>query len=583
MRLHLRVPAFSEFLPGVLFMIRYCQLICLAAVTMTANHSVVHANAPNDNGDDWLLAHVHVGHRTQDVARIEEQLMRLFLNTDVDGGGVSEKDYELADQVQAARKRSTKTSKMLAWDLNGDQSVSRAELDIVLGHKARQPIRANGMALLPSDAQIKKMQRELISKALKQDLNADGQITIDEMGQEPKGMRVRSAIARNARNRVPLTLDSNGDRVVTLDEFKTAVARVIGQIDQDSNGEISADEAAKVKARIQSAKRAIREEQRERAAQARARSMAKKCNLPKPSSEAHVILLGAYEGKALSAVSLGGDDEVVTAASVEIEAGTNPLYVVATSYAAMIWNVTGNASRVEKFVVTSHKQGSGKKTPRAGVAGLSKDRVAVMADTACLTSFHNPRKTKTRTITNTLAGLIGTAPDQVLGDYGISRVALPSGTFAPKASFPNARLLPMTGPSAAVWRSMRRFNPAGLADIDPEAVVSALPARHYQTLPQQAGLAQLVEDGALELSGSSRARVVNGIEIVGEGRIVGGNVKRAYRVPRGYRIAKKMRFPAGLSGAHSVKFILGKGVPFPDGDPGHSRVVDEETGKRVFR
>lgn len=37
-------------------------------------------------------------------------------------------------------------------------------------------------------------------------------------------------------------------------------------------------------------------------------------------------------------------------------------------------------------------------------------------------------------------------------------------------------------------------------------------------------------------------------------------------------------FAAGLAGADAVTFILGKGIPMPAGDPGHSAVLDAETG-----
>jgi hypothetical protein len=44
-------------------------------------------------------------------------------------------------------------------------------------------------------------------------------------------------------------------------------------------------------------------------------------------------------------------------------------------------------------------------------------------------------------------------------------------------------------------------------------------------------------------------------------------------------VRKKIRFPAGLYGAHSVTFLIMKGTPYPDGDPGHSCVMVEETGE----
>jgi hypothetical protein len=90
--------------------------------------------------------------------------------------------------------------------------------------------------------------------------------------------------------------------------------------------------------------------------------------------------------------------------------------------------------------------------------------------------------------------------------------------------------------------------------IDPRDAVSSQPAEAYEVLPQQAGLLQLVNSGALSVNRSGD-----------------------------FLIHKKIRFPGGLHGAHSVKFLLLKGVPVPDGDPGHSDVMSEETGRSLTR
>ena len=82
------------------------------------------------------------------------------------------------------------------------------------------------------------------------------------------------------------------------------------------------------------------------------------------------------------------------------------------------------------------------------------------------------------------------------------------------------------------------YSPGGLVEIDPKAVVSSLPAQTYEVFPQEAGLVQLLESGALK---QNRA---------GE-----------------YVVQKKTRLPAGLAGAHSVKFLLLRGTPLPDGTP----------------
>jgi hypothetical protein len=48
-------------------------------------------------------------------------------------------------------------------------------------------------------------------------------------------------------------------------------------------------------------------------------------------------------------------------------------------------------------------------------------------------------------------------------------------------------------------------------------------------------------------------------------------------VYNGFVVLKKFTYPAGLYGAHSVIFFIEKGVPKPDGNPGHSVVYDFNT------
>jgi hypothetical protein len=94
-----------------------------------------------------------------------------------------------------------------------------------------------------------------------------------------------------------------------------------------------------------------------------------------------------------------------------------------------------------------------------------------------------------------------------------------------------------------------RFYPGGVVEIDPASVVASRPVERYVVLPNQPGLLQLVQSGALE------------------------------RNNRGdFLIKRQIRFPAELHGAHSARFLLLRGVPMPEGSPGHSCVILEETG-----
>jgi hypothetical protein len=96
---------------------------------------------------------------------------------------------------------------------------------------------------------------------------------------------------------------------------------------------------------------------------------------------------------------------------------------------------------------------------------------------------------------------------------------------------------------------MTRFFPGGVTEIDPKTVVASVPALPYEVLPSQAGLVQLLATGALTQNSEGE-----------------------------YVVRQKIRFPAGLYGGHSATFLVMKGAPYPEGDPGHSCVVVEETG-----
>ena len=57
----------------------------------------------------------------------------------------------------------------------------------------------------------------------------------------------------------------------------------------------------------------------------------------------------------------------------------------------------------------------------------------------------------------------------------------------------------------------------------------------------------------------------------------GKPVPRAPTFYSGYVVQKAFTFPAGLYGAHSSTFFVPKGVPTPQGNPGHSTVFDFNT------
>jgi hypothetical protein len=105
--------------------------------------------------------------------------------------------------------------------------------------------------------------------------------------------------------------------------------------------------------------------------------------------------------------------------------------------------------------------------------------------------------------------------------------------------------------TALLESGMLHFNPTGLLDVNVRDVVSEVAVARYAVLPQEAGLMQLSYEGKLE------------------------------RIKGGWKVLSQTRFPAGLAGAHGTTFIVPKGVPLPEGSPGHSCVFLEDTAKTL--
>ena len=288
------------------------------------------------------------------------------------------------------------------------------------------------------------------------------------------------------------------------------------------------------------------------------------CSLPTAPGDAHLIAYGTYEGDAIASAVIGGPDQETHLIDVTIERGSQPLYLLLTSYDGMVWRIGGATHRVRHVVVSAYaawqpgqpgrsdqvQSGSpedGEWTQAAapvsasGVIGIPRHKVTI-ASRDCPRFFHEQSAAEAA-LAPALSS-IGRNPDAVFTSYSASRIDLPSGRIgsAKRGSAP----LP-AGFDLRMWNEASRFWPGGLVRIAPEEVVAAAPVATYQVLPSQMGLAQLIGAGAIQPLGDDRFRVVRPIP----------------------------HLPPGMAGAHSATLVLAGGVPRPPGDPGHSCIVEE--------
>jgi hypothetical protein len=156
----------------------------------------------------------------------------------------------------------------------------------------------------------------------------------------------------------------------------------------------------------------------------------------------------------------------------------------------------------------------------------------------CLHYFHDKSSPEGADAIAFVTRALGRAPDVVAGKYAVSGFGVPGGEILDAPFGTNSGGL--AGPGTVVA-------------IDAASVVASQKANAFDVLSGVAGLRQLLREGALVRIGD-----------------------------REYRVTRKIRFPAGLYGASLAKFWIPKGVPVPDGDPGHSCVMSEETCKPLF-
>jgi len=422
----------------------------------------------------------------------------------------------LATQGDVAAKTAV-LSQFAKLDLNQDGTVSKAEIEELRARPDGNVTLAMSGALLLADA------------------DKDGNITLLEAY-----MRAKPA-QPGARGNLSDYLALGDGSKVTAQQVMEQAMTLFRSIDMDGNTTLSRDEIVNVAARIPAdVRRNIVSQQSNNTAP---------CEFPRPSVAAETVLLGTYEGDAMANVHVGNPYDETTTSNITIQPGKTPLYIVATSYEAQIWVLSGAVERVEKLVIAAPRGGA-----RSGVVGLARDRVsfAGKAGQACMNYFYKSGTRETAQARKAFEARLGSDVDHVGGIYSLSSVSLPDMTFKDLAPSASSRTAPGDF-EAESWRSGLQFTPRGLVRFDPTSVVASEPARPYEVLPQEFGLSQLVGSGHLERHGSAMFRIVRPIA----------------------------QFPAGLAGAHAVQFALADGVPMPAGDPGHSCVTSEGANEAI--
>jgi Ca2+-binding EF-hand superfamily protein len=534
--------------------VRSILALASAIVSMAASPAWPQQPQAAPAAQQLLLQRIPVG---TVLDRYLESLRNDFFVVDADTDGqITQRDIDLHTVMEDIQVRTNAVRTVMRYDLDGDSFVTEDEirrgmsydLRVQFGLAAFNKLNKPQLPGAGPDAAAKQIDH-MVGAIVALDANNDGKVSMAEAAKfGAPGNRVRGASGQAERARQLLAIDRASKGALTLAEYQAAGESLFRQIDADKDGVVSQQELSDYRTRA------------ERVG----------CEMPAASEKAKVIMLSSYETEALSSVTLGSQDNVVHAGRVVVEPGSEPLYVVIASYSPTIWQFSGAVERIERLIMTSSRTGpnSGDVNQRSlvGATGIVPERVHFFGKLNCLTYFNEtPSGASLQTIAAIRSGA-GKAPEMVAAKYSVASFKVPSGAIESvreqrkgpliiektqgtlKVIGDASNVIVQAGPSRAK-DEMYRFSPGGVTEIDPKTVVGSAPATSYEVLPQQAGLVQLLASGALKQNS------------LGE-----------------YVVREKIRFPAGLYGAHSVTFLVMNGAPYPDGDPGHSCVITEENG-----
>lgn len=526
------------------------------------------------------------------AAQYAETLRTEFFQLDANADGtLNQSDIDLHDSIEAIQFRFNSASSVMRFDLDGNGSVTEDEIRAVMRYNSRGMLGA--AATNPNNAQsfaeAYRQAETTVQALMASDADKDGKVTYAEAVNAPRqSPRPNRDNTSSGRTQQALTLDATSSGALTLNDFVVAGEALYRKLDSNGDGTVSQQElvdfwrapASPDASQLAQAKEAVlarvpqqngtRRQPIETANLRQGNAGPAGCAMPPPSAKAKLLLLSAYQTEALSSTTLGSQDAVVHAGRIVVEAGEEPLYVVIPTYSAVIWQFSGAVERIERLVmsstVTGTPGGDGNAPSLVGATGLAADRVSFVSRLGCFEYFSEVPSSQSVRTAAAIRQALGRQPDVVASTYSLLGFSVPSGKTE---SVRNARergrtltiekaagtlriegdlnnVIVRSKPSR-VRDELFRFSPAGLIEIDSKSVVSSVPAEPYEVYPQQAGLVQLLENGTLTQNKSGE-----------------------------FIVQKKTRFPAGLAGAHSVKFVVPRGIPVPEGDPSHSCVVAEE-------
>ena len=259
-----------------------------------------------------------------------------------------------------------------------------------------------------------------------------------------------------------------------------------------------------------------------------------------------LYVVGFYDAATLSTTWLGDENKETQVVDVDVEPGP-AIHLVITSYGRIIYRFAGATSRIARLTLMSHHV--------SGATGIPAERIGFWEH--CL-SYGQTDEANVRRV------FAGRSAAAMSNGHELQRIRI--GEDIALSEGANVQF---SGTDEETDR-LYHYHPGGISRVDPRAVAISVAVGAYRVLPQEAGVRQLVMNGALvpttevdvrRWETAARAR----------GTANAPAPRRGGPSYGAYRVTRPTRIPAGLCGAHLIE-VYAPSPTYIAGDPCHSTI-----------
>lgn len=467
--------------------------------------------------------------REQYIVNVLGDLRRFDPN---DGNSITEKKITEKEETFSKQAIRNQIKQTLEYDIDIDGKVSLEEVETTLSNKYEN-----------SKAGLQR-KKEITEQIMELDTNNDKIISFKEMATLNKKKHSKNTEHHLARYRNILALAPNQTEISYI-ELEELAIKAFNTVDKDRNSKISNSEYKPFKTKMDSI--------RANYMHPYASKSKDKCIFPELEENSSLINVHLYSGQAISSVTTAGQSSETTSVDVDIAEDMKPTYLILSSHRPNIYNFSRDSDNLKNLVVYNRMADeNGKST--VGIVGIPKEKITFL-DGHCLPPYNYSSGMGELSMKAAISKALGRKPDKMYGEERYEKIEISSqGVNLVKTKVgPYEKIEVPKGYDPQVWSRHTTYFPAGVREINAKKVVSVGKAEKYEILPHSAGIAQLVNQGKMEI-------------------VKLGTYKILENLPR---------YPAGLGGGHAVNFIIAKGVTPPAGQAGHSCVRLEETGEAI--